>query len=148
MSGIDCIRKLKEISPGLQIMVLTVYEDDEQVFNSILAGATGYILKRTPPAELLKAIRELHDGGSPMSDQIARRIVEAYQQMGKSSTETENLSDREMEILSHLARGYNDKEIADGLFLSINTVRTHLRNIYQKLHVRSRTEAVLKYLHK
>jgi DNA-binding NarL/FixJ family response regulator len=148
MSGIECVAKLKERSPALQIMMLTVYEDDEQVFKSILAGATGYILKRTPPAELLEAIQELHDGGSPMSDTIARKVVQAFQQMGKSSTETENCSAREMEILSYLAKGHNDKEIADHLFLSIKTVRTHLRNIYHKLHVRSRTEAVLKYLNK
>lgn len=148
MSGIECVVKLKESQPDLQIMMLTVYEDDDNVFKSILAGATGYILKRTPPAELLEAIRELHEGGSPMSDQIARKVVQAFQEMGKSSSETENLSAREMEILSYLAKGYHDKEIADKFFLSIKTVRTHLRNIYKKLHVRSRTEAVLKYLHK
>jgi DNA-binding NarL/FixJ family response regulator len=148
MSGIDCVARLKEHHPELQIMMLTVYEDDEQVFKSLLAGATGYILKRTPPTELLQAIQELHEGGSPMSDQIARKVVQAFQEMGKSSSETENLSDREMEILSYLAKGYHDKEIADQFFLSVKTVRTHLRNIYKKLHVRSRTEAVLKYLHK
>lgn len=148
MSGIDCVELLKEKSPEIQVIMLTVYEDYEQVFKSIVAGATGYMLKRTPPTELLEAIREVHEGGSPMSDQIARKVVEAFQQMGKSSTETENLSDREMEILSYLAKGYHDKEIADHFFLSIKTVRSHLRNIYQKLHVRSRTEAVLKYLHK
>lgn len=148
MSGIECVEKLKEKNPDLQIMMLTVYEDDEKIFKSLTAGATGYILKRTPPAELLESIRELHEGGSPMSDQIARKVVQAFQQMGKSSKETKNLSDREMEILSFLAKGYHDKEIADHFFLSVKTVRTHLRNIYQKLHVRSRTEAVLKYLHK
>ena len=148
MSGIECVEKLKERNPDLQIMMLTVYEDDEKIFKSLTAGATGYLLKRTPPAELLESIRELHEGGSPMSDQIARKVVEAFQQMGKSSKETENLSEREMEILSFLAKGYHDKEIADHFFLSVKTVRTHLRNIYQKLHVRSRTEAVLKYLHK
>jgi DNA-binding NarL/FixJ family response regulator len=148
MSGIVCVERLKAQNPDIQVMMLTVYEDDEKIFKSILAGASGYILKRTPPAELLESIRELHEGGSPMSDQIARKVVQAFQQMGKSSKETENLSDREMEILSYLAKGYHDKEIADKLFLSIKTVRTHLRNIYKKLHVRSRTEAVLKYLQK
>ena len=148
MSGIECVEKLKEKNPEFQIMMLTVYEDDEKVFKSLVAGASGYILKRTRPAELLEAIRELHEGGSPMSDQIARKVVQAFQQMGKSSKETENLSDREMEILSFLAKGYHDKEIAEKFFLSIKTVRTHLRNIYKKLHVRSRTEAVLKYLQK
>ena len=148
MSGIECVEKLKERCPGIQVMMLTVYEDDEKVFQSLAAGATGYILKRTPPAELMEAIREIHEGGSPMSDQIARKVVQVFGQMGKSAKETENLSLREMEILSYLAKGYHDQEIADKLFLSVKTVRTHLRNIYQKLHVRSRTEAVLKYLHK
>lgn len=148
MSGIECVEKLKEKLPDLEVMMLTVYEDDELVFKSLVAGATGYILKRTPPAQLLEAIKELHEGGSPMSDQIARKVVQAFQQMGKSSKETENLSDRELEILSYLAKGYHDQEIADKFFLSVKTVRTHLRNIYKKLHVRSRTEAVLKYLKK
>jgi DNA-binding NarL/FixJ family response regulator len=148
MSGIECVAYLKQSYPDIQFMMLTVYEDDEKVFKSILAGATGYILKRTPPVELLEAVRELHEGGSPMSDQIARKVVQAFQQMGKSSKETENLSERELEILSYVAKGYHDKEIADHFFLSVKTVRTHLRNIYQKLHVRSRTEAVLMYLRK
>lgn len=148
MSGIECVEKLKEILPELQIMMLTVYEENDQVFNSLMAGASGYILKRTPPAELLESIRELYEGGSPMSDQIARKVVEAFRKLGKSSKETDNLSEREIEILSFLAKGYQDKEIAEKFFLSVQTVRTHLRNIYKKLHVRSRTEAVLKYLRK
>jgi len=148
MSGIECVENLQEKSRDLQIMMLTVYEDNEQVFKSLAAGATGYILKRTPPAELLEAIRELHEGGSPMSDQIARKVVQTFQQIGKSSKETENLSERETEILSYLAKGYQDKEIAEKFFLSVKTIRTHLRNIYKKLHVHSRTEAVLKYLRK
>ncbi len=148
MSGIECVEKLRERDPAVQVMMLTVYEDDEKVFKSLVAGATGYILKRTPPAELLEAIRELHEGGSPMSDQIARKVVEAFRELGKSSKDVENLTERELEILAMLARGYQDKEIADKFFLSVKTVRTHLRNIYQKLHVRSRTEAVLKYLKK
>ena len=148
MSGIECVEKLKSMCPNTQVMMLTVYEDDEKVFKSLLAGATGYVLKKTPPAQLLDAIRELHDGGSPMSDQIARKVVQAFQQMGKSSKETENLTERELEILAFLSKGYHDKEIADKFFLSIKTIRTHLRNVYRKLHVRSRTEAVLKYLKK
>lgn len=148
MSGIDCVRELRERLPDLQIMMLTVYEDDDSVFKSIVAGASGYILKKTPPSELLEAISDLHNGGSPMSDRIARKVVEAFQQMGKSSKETENLTQRESEILSYVAKGYQDKEIAEKFFLSPETVRTHLRNIYKKLHVRSRTEAALKYLQK
>jgi DNA-binding NarL/FixJ family response regulator len=139
---------LKKLLPDLQIMMLTVYEDDDNVFKSILAGASGYVLKKTPPSELLEAISDLHNGGSPMSDRIARKVVQAFQQMGKSSRETENLTQRESEILSYVAKGFQDKEIAEKFFLSSETVRTHLRNIYKKLHVRSRTEATLKYLHK
>lgn len=148
MSGIECVRELKKLLPDLQIMMLTVYEDDDNVFKSIVAGASGYVLKKTPPSELLEAISDLHNGGSPMSDRIARKVVQAFQQMGKSSRETENLTQRESEILSYVAKGFQDKEIAEKFFLSSETVRTHLRNIYKKLHVRSRTEATLKYLHK
>lgn len=148
MSGIECVRDLKKLLPDLQIMMLTVYEDDDNVFKSIVAGASGYVLKKTPPSELLDAISDLHNGGSPMSDRIARKVVQAFQQMGKSFRETENLTQRESEILSYVAKGFQDKEIAEKFFLSSETVRTHLRNIYKKLHVRSRTEATLKYLHK
>jgi DNA-binding NarL/FixJ family response regulator len=148
MSGIECVRELKRLLPELQIMMLTIYEDDDNVFKSIVAGASGYVLKKTPPSELLDAISDLHNGGSPMSDRIARKVVQAFQQMGKSSRETENLTQREYEILSYVAKGYQDKEIAEKFFLSSETVRTHLRNIYKKLNVRSRTEATLKYLHK
>lgn len=148
ISGIECLIRLKELLPDVQVMMLTVYEDDDFIFKSLVAGATGYILKRTPPVELLDAIKEIHGGGSPMSDQIARKVVQAFQQMGKSSKETENLSERESEILSYLSKGFHDKEIAEKLFISVKTVRTHLRNIYKKLEVRSRTEAVLKYLQK
>jgi DNA-binding NarL/FixJ family response regulator len=148
MSGIECVRELKTLLPDLQIMMLTVYEDDDNVFRSLVAGASGYVLKKTPPSELLEAISDLHNGGSPMSDRIARKVVQAFQQMGKSSSETENLTHRESEVLSYVAKGFQDKEIAEKFFLSSETVRTHLRNIYKKLHVRSRTEATLKYLHK
>lgn len=148
MSGIECVVKLKEQHPDLQIMMLTVYEDDDNVFKSIVAGASGYVLKKTPPSELLDAISDLHNGGSPMSDRIARKVVQAFQQMGKSSKEVENLTQRESEILSYVAKGYQDKEIAEKFFRSPETVRTHLRNIYKKLHVRSRTEAAMKYIHR
>ena len=148
MSGIECVRELKRLLPDLQIMMLTVYEDDDNVFKSIVAGASGYVLKKTPPSELMDAVSDLHNGGSPMSDRIARKVVQAYQQMGQSSRETENLTQRESEILSYVAKGFQDKEIAEKFFLSSETVRTHLRNIYKKLRVRSRTEATLKYLHK
>lgn len=143
-SGIECTRELKARIPSLPIMMLTIFENDEQIFESLKAGASGYLLKKTQPAKLLEAIQDVHNGGSPMTGQIARRVVGAFQQMGTSHRETENLSKREHEILSYLAKGYRYKEIADTLFISIETVRTHLRNIYEKLHVRSRSEAVLK----
>jgi DNA-binding NarL/FixJ family response regulator len=146
LSGIEALPRLTELLPDTQIMMLTVYEDDEKIFRSLAAGATGYILKGTPPAELLEAIGSLHRGGSPMTDQIARRVVQAFRAMGTSRLETENLSDRESEVLAAVAKGYRDKEVAEQLFLSAETVRTHLRNIYRKLHVRTRTEAVLKFL--
>lgn len=144
MSGIECTRKLKELRPDLSIMVLTVYDDDESIFESLKAGARGYILKKTPPAKLLESILDLSNGGSPISSQIARKVVQTFQALGTSSEERENLSRRENEILAYLAKGYRYKEIAETLFISIETVRTHVRNIYEKLHVRSRTEAVLK----
>jgi len=146
ISGIECIRRLKVTLPKLQIMMLTVFEDEEKIFESLRAGASSYMLKKTPPAKLLDALHDLRGGGSPMSSGIARKVVQAFQQMPNSSKETQNLSKREQEILSYLAKGYRYKEIADVLFISIETVRTHLRNIYEKLQVRSRTEAVLKYL--
>lgn len=146
ISGIECVTKLKLRQPSLQIMMLTSFEDDDKIFQSLLAGASGYLLKKTPPAKLLEAIEEIHKGGSPMSNQIARKVVETFQRSASPQDETINLTQREQEILSHLAKGYRYKEIADALFISVETVRTHLRNIYDKLHVRSRTEAVLKYL--
>jgi DNA-binding NarL/FixJ family response regulator len=148
MSGIECVERLKERAPEIQVMMLTVYEDDDRIFKSLIAGASGYILKNTMPAELFESIKDIHNGGSPMSNLIARRVVRTFQQMGTSSKELENLSGRETEILSYVAKGYQDKEVAEKLFLSVETVRKHLRNIYQKLHVRSRTEAVLKFLKK
>jgi len=143
-SGIECTRELRRLIPNISIMVLTVFDTDDKVFESLKAGANGYILKKTPPAKLLEAIQDLHHGGAPMSGQIARRVVSAFHGMGTSSTGSENLSPRESEILSYLAKGYRYREIGDALFISVETVRTHLRNVYEKLHVRSRSEAVLK----
>lgn len=148
MSGVDCIKKLKSINPKFQIIMLTVYEDDEHIFKALVAGASGYLLKKTPPVKILEAVQEVYNGGSPMSSQIARKVINAFQSMNKSSKETDNLSAREQEILSYLAKGFRYKEIAEKLFISKETVRTHLRNIYEKLQVRSRTEAVLKYFNK
>ncbi len=148
MSGIECVRRLKLQDPDFQMVMLTIYEDDEEIFKSLAAGAHGYILKKTPPAKLLEAIAEVYHGGSPMSGEIARRVVDFFQTKEVASKQAEKLSEREQEILSFLSKGYRYKEIADVLCISIETVRTHIRNIYEKLHVHSRTEALLKYLGK
>jgi len=148
MDGIECVRKLKALVPSVQIMMLTVYEDSDKIFNSLLAGANGYLLKRTPQAEIIAAIAEVHRGQSPMSGHIARKVVQYFNQRGDSDREIEKLSKREREVLDRLAQGIAYKEIADVLSLSIDTVRMHVKGIYGKLHVHSRGEAVAKYLHK
>ena len=148
ISGIDCVRKLKAQMPKLQILMLTMYEDDEKVFQSLVAGASGYLVKRTSPAELLRAIGEVCAGASPMSGKIARTVVEYFQKLKTDSPQQQYLSKREEEILNLLTKGYRYKEIADALAISFETVRSHLKNIYDKLHVHSRTEAVVKYLRK
>ena len=148
MTGIECVRKLKALLPKLQILMLTMYEDDEKVFQSLMAGSSGYLVKRTSPAELLKAIEEVHSGASPMSGKIARTVVEYFQKLQSAAPQQEYLSPREEEILDLLAKGYRYKEIADALSIGYETVRSHLKNIYDKLHVHSRTEAVVKYLRK
>lgn len=152
MLGTDCVRQLKSLAPGLPVLMLTVYDDSEQVFKSLMAGATGYLLKRTPKEKLLEAIREVHSGGAPMSRQIARRVVQFFQEIDQlpfSTTrapEIATLTEREQQVLASLAQGHIYKEIAELLNISFETVRTHVRSIYEKLHVHSRTEAVLKYL--
>lgn len=144
MSGIECIRRLKSLVPGVQIMMLTVFEDHDRIFESLSAGASGYLLKQTPPAKLLDAISELSQGGAPMSSQIARRVVEVFQQPANPEDKASVLSPREKEIIALLAKGFLYKEIANELGLSVETIRTHIHNIYEKLHVRTRTEAVMK----
>ncbi len=144
MSGIDCIRHLKSQQPKTQILMLTVFEDHDRIFQSLAAGASGYLLKQTPPDKLLEAIIELHRGGSPMSMQIARRVVEVFQQSPASGDATAGLSPREKEIIALLGKGYLYKEIAGQLGISVETVRTHIHKTYEKLHVRTRTEAVMK----
>jgi len=145
MSGVECVRRLTAGRPKLVVLMLTVYEHTDAIFQSLTAGASGYLLKRTPPAELLDAIRQAHNGSSPMSGHIARKVVQ-YFHHPPSSKPMEALSPREQEVLEHLAQGYLYKEIADRLGISIDTVRKHLGRVYEKLHVRSRTEAVAKYL--
>jgi DNA-binding NarL/FixJ family response regulator len=146
MSGIECTRKLKALLPQVQVLMLTMYDDREQVFNSILAGASGYLVKRTPPAKILEAIQEISSGASPMSGRIARMMVEHFRNLKRAAPELELLSRREQEVLELLAKGYRYKEISSALSVGFDTVRSHLRSIYDKLHVHSRTEAVAKYL--
>jgi DNA-binding NarL/FixJ family response regulator len=146
MNGIDCVRQLKAMLPSVQILMLTVYEDSDKIFNSLLAGASGYLLKRTPQAEIIEAISDVYRGNSPMTGHIARKVVQYFNQRGSAATEVEKLSKREREVLEHLARGVPYKEIAGVLSVSIDTVRVHIKGIYGKLHVHSRGEAVAKYL--
>lgn len=146
MNGVECVRRLKQILPNTQIMMLTVYEDTENIYNALLAGATGYLLKRTSRDELLAAIRDVHKGGSPMTPHIARKVVQSFQHKGASQQPAENLSPREQEVLDFLARGFLYKEIAENLGISYETVHTYIRRIYEKLQVRTRTEAVAKFL--
>ena len=144
MSGIDCIRNVKEKCPDTQFMMFTVYENDEKVLQALQAGATGYLLKRTEPQRIIESIKELNQGGSPMSSNIARKVLNIFLHE-KKITKKEILSDRENEVLELLADGLLYKEIAERLFISHGTVRQHIHNIYKKLHVNNRTEAVNKY---
>jgi DNA-binding NarL/FixJ family response regulator len=146
MGGIECVERLKAIMPEVQIVMLTVYEDSEQIFRALAAGATGYLLKRLSPGKLLQAIREVQAGGSPMSNSIARKVVASFQKVKKTDEKQPHLSPREQAVLDCLAKGLTYKQIADQLEISIDTIRTHLRRVYEKLHVQSRTEAVAKYL--
>lgn len=146
MNGVECTRKLKEAVPGIQIVMLTVYEDTENIFNALAAGASGYLLKRTTTPELLESLREVHRGGSPMTAHIARKVVQSFQKPGGATETTEDLSPREKEVLDCLSQGFLYKEIAEKLGISYETVHTYIRRIYEKLQVRTRTEAVAKFL--
>lgn len=145
-SGIECVQQLRAHCPNLNVLMLTVYDDGENIFRALEAGANGYLLKRTPPGEILRAIEEVNAGGAPMTSSIARRVLQSFHQPALTQPPTEKLSMRETEILDLLAKGYLYKEIATLLNLQFDTVHSHVRNIYNKLHVRSRTEAVTKYL--
>jgi DNA-binding NarL/FixJ family response regulator len=146
LNGVECVRRLKPILPGTQIIMLTVYQNSEHIFKALEAGATGYLLKQTPPAELLAGIRDVRNGGSPMSSHIARKIVQSFQKPVPTARDNEHLSPREAEVLDLLAKGYLYKEIAEQTGITYATVHTHIRHIYEKLQVRSRTEAVAKHL--
>ncbi|HRP30714.1 MAG TPA: response regulator transcription factor [Agriterribacter sp.] len=145
MSGIDCVRELKAKHPEILFMMCTVYEEDEKIFEALAAGANGYILKKTAPGKLLESIRELAEGGAPMSSQIARKVVMAFQERSPSSGRLDSLSNREHEILELLAKGLLYKEISSKLGIAQETVRKHVYHIYEKLHVNNRIEAVNKY---
>ena len=146
MNGVECVRQLKKLLPGVQVMMLTVYEDTDNIFNALAAGASGYMLKRTPTAELLQAIQDVLKGGSPMTMHIARKVVQSFQKSRAPSATTENLSEREQQVLDLLSQGLIYKEIADKIGVSYETVHTYVRRIYEKLQVRTRTEAVAKFL--
>jgi DNA-binding NarL/FixJ family response regulator len=147
MSGIEGVRKLKPLLPATQFLMLTVFEDVDHIFDALAAGATGYLLKQTPRGELLAAIQEVHVGGSPMTGNIARRVVQAFHNEGGGTPESASLSQREREVLELLACGYPYKEIMDKLAISRGSVNTYIHRVYQKLHVRSRWEAVAKFSH-
>jgi DNA-binding NarL/FixJ family response regulator len=144
-SGIHCVCRLKPLMPDTQFLILTVYEDSDHIFDALAAGATGYLLKRTPRAELLSAIKQAHEGGSPMTSYIARKVVQSFQGNPSDKPGPDVLSPREWEVLRLLARGYAYKEIADALAISMPTVNTYIYRVYNKLHVHSRGEAVARY---
>lgn len=148
MSGIECVAKLRQKLPDLVVLMLTTYEESDLIFNSLRAGATGYLLKNMPPAELINAVVQARVGGSPLSMRIARKIVDHFQKDKAAASDTGSLTKREYEILSLLAKGFLYKEIADRLQISMNTVRVHVQNVYEKLHVHSRSQAIMRYLGK
>jgi DNA-binding NarL/FixJ family response regulator len=146
LNGVECVRRLKQMAPEISAVMLTAYEDTENIFNALAAGANGYLLKRAPRAELLDAIREVHRGGSPMTTHIARKVVQSFQRTEPTPQPGETLSAREQEVLNHLSQGFLYKEISEKMGISYETVHTYIRRIYEKLQVRTRTEAVAKFL--
>lgn len=147
MNGVECVRRLKGVMPDVQFVMLTVYEDSDHIFQALQAGATGYLLKRTSRAELVAALKDVFAGGSPMTTNIARKVVKAFHQPAAPQPTVPELSSRENEVLQLLAQGFLYKEIADTLNVAVPTVNTYIRRIYEKLHVRSRTEAVARFAH-
>ena len=145
-SGIECVAELKQTAPASKCIILTAFEDTELIFQALAAGALGYLLKGVRPAKLLESIREVHEGGSPMSSQIARKVVASFQKPRQSASMDAQLSEREQQVLECLAKGLLYKQIAAQMGISFGTVRTYLQRIYEKLHVHSRTEAVVKFL--
>jgi DNA-binding NarL/FixJ family response regulator len=148
MNGIECVARLRRLLPAAKIIMLTVFEEGEQVFSALSAGAFGYLVKSSRPAKILEAIREVHNGGSPMSGNIARKVVQTLQAQAATRTETDVLSARELEVLQALSKGHTYKQIAADLGISLGTVRTYIQRIYEKLHVHSHAEAVMKFARK
>jgi DNA-binding NarL/FixJ family response regulator len=148
MNGVECVRRLKELLPETQVVMLTVYENTNIIFSALAAGASGYLLKKSSPEELVEAVRDVYKGGSPMTSHIARKVVASFQQVANPVHEYEKLSLREQEVLDCLSKGFLYQEISDRLKISYATVHTHIRHIYKKLHVRTRTEAVTKHFQK
>lgn len=144
MSGVECLRQLRGQLPAIQDVMLTVYDDSDRIFHALQMGANGYLLKRASADEILQAIHDVHSGGAPMSAYIARKVVQSFQHQLPTAKPDEVLSKRESEVLSYVARGYSDKEVAEALGLTSATVRSYLKTIYSKLHVHSRTQAILK----
>lgn len=147
MDGVECVRQLKAKMPDVQFMMLTVYEDGDRLFKSLMAGASGYLLKRTTSAKLMAAIQEVYNGGAPMTPEVARRVVQYFRRTPDSSSNLTSLTTRETDVLDQLSKGFLYKEIVNNLGISFGTLHSHISRIYEKLHVHSRTEAVLKYLH-
>ncbi len=145
ISGVECVRQLKLLVPDIHVVMLTVYDDSEKIFQALQMGAAGYLLKRSTAAEILDAVRDVHSGGAPMSSYIARKVVQSFRHQGASDGPGEKLTKRETDVLGYVSRGYTNKEIAGALGLSTETVRGYLKTVYSKLHVRSRTEAALKF---
>ena len=143
-TGIECTRRLRDLCPATSVLILTVYDDSDNILSALKAGASGYLLKRASPVEILEAIGDVRDGGAPMSSQIARKVVASFREVPPHPG-TESLTEREAEVLAHITKGYSSKEIADKMSVSVNTVKTHLKHIYAKLHVRSRTEILLRF---
>jgi len=144
MSGIECIKKVKAVCPYTQFIMFTIYEDDEKVFEALSAGASGYLLKKTPLGKIVDSLAELHEGGSPMSTQIARKVIQSLQRQNETAEESKLLTNKEHEVLHLLSQGHLYKEISVKLNMSVSTVKKHLHNVYQKLHVNNRTEAINK----
>lgn len=144
INGIDAVAIVKAVSPRTQVIMLTVFDNEEKIFAAIRNGASGYLLKHTPPSEIIESIFDVYKGGSPMTANVARKVLQYFQGQPKTQKEDYHLSDRELDIVKGLVNGYSYKAIANELFISIDTVRSHIRRIYEKLHVNSKTEAVLK----